>query len=293
MEVWGLRWRLEQNVEWMVPNRKCRAYAYVMPRFINPSRLNPHHLLASTLYRSRFAMKNAYLEAVRASDRCNDLMREMRFRRSSKSLPQIFRDFGSIDGLEIEPDGYADRSVADAQAEDIQCDQQSTLLILFADDALSRYASMLLGSGPSLDPNAGREYGSTYNGVRLTSLLRAGTNAVRHCSEWDERFRTLPYPDINDPRIKKGSADRRALQSIMIIQKAFGLGINELIRDVVSWRIVVTLDGQYGSPGIPPDYERFEKAIILGARDIASSHSPCAAQALEHELAKALDSRAN
>jgi hypothetical protein len=155
-------------------------------------------------------------------------------------------------------------------------------LILFADDALWRYARVLLGKAPSIDPENLREYGAAYGGVKLTTLLRAGTNAIRHVSEWDERFQKLPYPDLS--KLDKTSKDYQPMLSIDIIQRAFGVGRHELIRDVVSWRIVVAVDGLYNSA--KPDYLRFETAIVSAAREIADAGPRESTAMLETELSR-------
>lgn len=68
-----------------------------------------------------------------------------------------------------------DQMYLDAQAEDLQADYQASIVILFADDALQRLAKGLLDKAPGLHPG----YGRAYNGVPLTTLLRACTNALR------------------------------------------------------------------------------------------------------------------
>lgn len=57
------------------------------------------------------------------------------------------------------------------------------------------------------------------------------------------------------------------MESITVIQKAFGIGIHERIRDVVSMRVIIAVDGKLGMQA--PDYVRFESAIIQAAEKIA------------------------
>ena len=252
----------------------------LMPRFILMDRLNPHQLFAATMRRSRYSMQIAYGEAFRASNQCNALVKEALH---AQLDPQDSFPFGSqpaVPESALPEAGYVDRLYSEAQAEDFQADQQSSLLILFADDALWRYARVLLGRPPSIDPADLREYGPEFGGVKLTSLLRAGTNAIRHVSEWDDRFKILPYPELSE--LSKKSTDYQSMQSIDILQRAFGIGRHELIRDVVSWRIVVAVDGLYGTAS--PDYNRFESAIVSAAREIAEAGPSNASALLESEL---------
>lgn len=124
-------------------------------------------------------------------------------------------------------------------------------------------------------------HGPLYRSVHLTSLLRATTNCVRHVSEWEDYpfpYRDLTHAERND--------ERKAIQSIRVLQQAYGLGRHERIRDFVSWHTVVTIDGLYGTN--PPDYQRFENAIVDGARAIAKAVGPEA----EQKLADALQVRA-
>ncbi len=253
-----------------------------MPRFIAIDRLNPHQLFAATLRRSRYSMQIAYGEAFRASNQCNALVNQAL---RTQVDPQDFFPYGEravVPNSALPEVGYVDRLYSEAQAEDIQADRQSSILILFADDALWRYARVLLGKPPSIDPANLREYGAAYGGVKLTSLLRAGTNAIRHVSEWDDRYKRLPYPELS--ALCKKSEDYQPMQSIDILQRAFGIGRHELIRDVVSWRIVVAVDGLYNSA--EADYLRFESAIVSAAREIADAGPRDSASMLETELSR-------
>jgi hypothetical protein len=53
------------------------------------------------------------------------------------------------------------------------------------------------------------------------------------------------------------------------LQHAFGIGRHERIRDLVSMRIIIAVDGHLGNPN-GPDYARLEQALIEGAFDIAA-----------------------
>jgi hypothetical protein len=225
-------------------------------------------------------MESAYLEAWRASNASNALLKE--------ALHLGFLAEGGLDDFSLEALGGDNHSFdpeeqkrvyADAEAEDIQADQQASILILMADDALQRYAGSLFGKAPGLDPG----YGPECRGVRLTTLLRAGTNTLRHVSEWDAMFTTLPYPTF-DFSNKEHQKDLRfqPMRSIQVLQKAFGYAINDFVRGPVSWAVVVSVDGQYGTA--KPDYARFESTLIAAARDIAVAKSSAASKQLDDEL---------
>jgi hypothetical protein len=82
----------------------------------------------------------------------------------------------------------------DAIAEDFQADQQAAPVILTADDALPRFGKQVLKMAPVLKRGFGPRFGATNTPVHLTMLLRAGTNTLRHVSEWDNN------PKLCDPR---------------------------------------------------------------------------------------------
>jgi hypothetical protein len=179
---------------------------------------------------------------------------------------------------------------SNAAAEDFQADHQAAPVILTADDALQRFAKGVYGTAPGLDPGFGPKFGSTNTPVHLTTLLRAGTNTLRHVSEWDGNLKLRgPHPDrpgdpYPDPtKLKEGSTAWLALQNIAVLRRAFGIGKSEPIRDVVSFRVLAAVDRQ-----IPqPSYERFETAVMDAARDIARQHGPPGALArLEAELTR-------
>ena len=72
------------------------------------------------------------------------------------------------------------------------------------------------------------------------------------------------------------------MQSIRVPQQAFGMGITGPIRDVVSMRVLVAVDGQLGTA--PPSYERFEESILTAAREIAGTKGKIATGKLEDAL---------
>lgn len=163
---------------------------------------------------------------------------------------------------------------ANAIAEDSHCDMQATIIVLFADDLLQRFGHRVLGKKVGL-----HGFGPLYRGVHLTSLLRATTNCVRHVSEWEDL--AFPYPE---PAEAKSNDERVAIGNIKVLQTAYGIGKHERIRDFVSWHTVVTVDGLYGTH--PPAYQRFEDALVEGARDIAREGGGTTLPELETALAR-------
>lgn len=255
-----------------------------MSIFLNLERFNPHRLFATVLSRSRLSMTTAYQASFAAHSRCVDLLERHRYGTASLE--------GHLD-FPVYPDGSTtmaptmnredlDGLWVEAVAEDIQADQQAGPVILTADDALQRFAKGVLKKAPGLNPGYGPTYGPSYGPpVHLTTLLRAGTNTLRHVSEWDENPNLrLPYPD--PAVLKPGSAEWQAMQTINVIQRAFGIGKNELIRNPVSSRVLVAVDGQLGTAD--PSYERFEDAVIAAARDIAANASLRAVKDLDEDL---------
>lgn len=241
-----------------------------MSRFVRMEIRDPHVTFATTLRRLQPAIERAYYAAFAASDASNDSLKEYQWALfddsyadeiTGEAFPRIER--GSVDGEAL---------YANAIAEDVHCDMQATVVVLFADDLLQRFAQKVLGRKMGLDG-----YGPLYRGVHLTSLLRATTNCVRHVSEWEDL--SFPYRELKDA---ESNDERKAIQNIEILQKAYGIGKHERIRDFVSWNTVVTIDGLYGTS--PPDYQRFEDALFEGARHIAKVAGP----KMDERLAKVL-----
>ncbi len=231
-----------------------------MSRFVRMEIHDPYVTFATTLRRLRPAIERAYYAAFAASDASNGALKEYRWASfddsyaselMGKMLPRIERD-------------SVDREIlyANAIAEDLHCDMQATVVVLFADDLFQRFAQKVLGKKIGLDG-----YGPLYRGVHLSSLLRATTNCVRHVSEWEDL--PFPYHELKDA---ESIDERKAIQNIEVLQKAYGIGKHERIRDFVSWNTVVTIDGLYGTN--PPDYQRLEDAIVEGARDLAKAAGP-------------------
>ena len=163
-----------------------------------------------------------------------------------------------------------------AEGEDMQADWEASVVVLFADDVLRRYKRRVLPKGRQRE-----SFRPTYNdGVRLTELLWAGGNAIRHVSEWDDDEELVfPYDPAN---IEKGSNQERAWGNIRIFQRAFGKGIHERIREMQSWAVLVTMDGLYGTH--EPDYARIEQTIVKSAREIAEAAGADASEKLETAL---------
>jgi hypothetical protein len=72
------------------------------------------------------------------------------------------------------------------------------------------------------------------------------------------------------------------MENIAVLRRAFGLGKDAPIRDVVSFRVLAGVDQQ-----IPkPSYDRFESAVVEAACDIARHGPSDALPRLEAALAK-------
>jgi hypothetical protein len=231
-----------------------------MSRFlrIDSHQDDPYDLFVRSLRRSRQAIERTYHEAFQASDRCNALLKEVQWVWAQTKDAFEWATFIPTFGGEI-PAARIDNLYKDAQVEDHYCDLQSSIVALFADDQLQTLAEQVLGRRIGLEG-----YGPVYgNGVKLTAMLRATTNAIRHLSEWSD----LKFPYENPATLAARDSSRRQLDNIYVLQRAFGIGINEPIRDVVSWRTIVVIDGLYGTS--PPEYVRFENAVMEAAMDIA------------------------
>lgn len=258
----------------------------LMPRFLKLDTLDPYELFASTMRTSRFAMRNTYAAAFDAHLRCSDLLRKHQW--SQIDTDNVFEQIGLYDsGLPRRPGpsrAELDRMYAQAYAEDLQADHLAGVLLLFADDALQRFAKGVLGVAPGPSNGFGPQYGDHRGKVNLTTLLRAGTNAIRHVSEWDDYpWNTLHprkvYPTLEECTNEK---ERRILENIVVFQKVLGYGIHERIRDVQSMRILIQIDGRFGTED--PDYDRFEEGVLAAAREIASASGPEALFCLQSAL---------
>jgi hypothetical protein len=244
-----------------------------MARFLELERLDPHRGFAKLLSRHRLGMATAYGLAFAAHRRSGELEKRHLWsvmpRWEPIGIPELDLLPGAGDSAD-ERDADLDAIWPMADAEDLQADMQAGLVIVTADELLQRFAKLVLGKRPGLDPGFGPTYGG-FNGaapVHLTTLLRAGTNTIRHVYDWDDRpeLQRLPYPQITE--VGTDRELKMALQNIAILQRAFGIGHYELIRGSQAFRVLVSVDGQLGSnPG--PDYNRFEAAVIDAARAIA------------------------
>lgn len=256
-----------------------------MSLFLKLERLDPYALFATVLRRSRLSMEAAYQASFDAYLRSVALLEEHRY--ASWHHDEAFNFVGLISGAAPAARPAVSRAALDAQwleaiAEDFQCDQQAAPVILFADDTLQRFAKGVFGKALGLAPGFGPAYGPEYAPpAHLTTLLRAATNTLRHVSEWDDNPNLrFPYPDPST--LKKGSPEWQAMQSISVLQRVFGIGKHEPIRDVVSCRVLIQVDGQLGTA--PASYARFEAAIIEAARDIARIGPPQGLSQLEAQL---------
>lgn len=242
-----------------------------MSRFVRLEVHDPYVTFVTTLRRLRPAIERAFYAAFEASDASNEAMREYQWSQFDDSYAEevVGGMMPVITRSAVDPEVLYATSIA----EDSHCDMQATIVVLFADDLLQRFAHRVFGKKIGIDG-----YGPLHRGVHLTSLLRATTNCVRHVSEWEDlRF---PYPELKDVA---DNDERVAIRNITVLQDAYGIGKHERIRDFVSWHTVVTIDGLYGTN--PPDYQRFENALIEGARDIAGRAGGSAPSKLQAALA--------
>jgi len=241
-----------------------------MSSFVKLEWLDPHQLFASRVRLSRHAMKIAYEEAFAAFQRCHALLKDGLWAEFPGDPSGWFYAMATGEAQPAPPrESISDLHYA-AQVEDNLADWQASIVLMFADDALQCFARGVLGKAHQSLHGYGPEYPDTTNRgnpVRLTTLLRAGTNAIRHVSEWDTPAFPFPYPAI--PHCKKLHCQVcQALDNIDVIQRVFGIGIHERIRDAVSMRVLIRVDGQLGTA--LPEYARFEDGLISAAVDIAS-----------------------
>ena len=288
-----------------------------MSGFVRLDGPDPYELFGAQFRRSRFALQTAYDEAFAAWDRRHELLREHELSSGygGAEIPWL-----SAVGAETRtlPKATLDRMWDDALAENVQADSQASIVLLVADDALQRFVRGVLGSERRAE-GYGPAYGAPYKGlVKFTRLLRAGTNAIRHVSEWDDLpwrdYYPWPgggrdvYPPLDDCRQlerearsaldecahpeKRQAADarwrslasmRRAMESIDVFQRVFGIGVNSFVRDPVSFHIITAVDGRLGNG---TSYLRFEAAMLTAAREIATQRGPEAAAKLEEQLAE-------
>jgi hypothetical protein len=288
-------------------------------RFEDPDpsgRPDPYKLFGAQFRRSRLAMETAYDDAFAAWDRRCELMKEHDWSSDYGGMEVPWSDAygGQPPAL---PRADLDRMWDEALAENVLADCQASIVLLVADDAMQRFARGVLGE--NRDPAGyGPAYGAPYKGlVQFTRLLRAGTNAVRHVSEWDDipwndhhpRLGGLAgvYPTLDDcklleskgrlavddcidseqrknaeTRLRIFTSMRRAMESITVFQQVFGLGIGERIRDPVSFHIITAVDGRLGNE---TSYSRFEEAMLAAARDIAAQNGPDSIARLQGQLA--------
>lgn len=274
-----------------------------MSRFLNLGDTEPYRLFGAVLRRSRLGMQEAHRAAFAADARCTELQQEERFVGARQSYGFPFSAFVGDISAEVDPASSAKNSerrddlLAEAQAEDLFADQQSPVLILWADDTLRRFCRGVLKKHPTFTNGYGPLYGSPApqgDPVHLTSLLRAATNTLRHVSEWDDNpelvfpYDKKPLSGTTDEKTDEQKLNEKKAQearrSIKILVRAFGIGKHEPIRDVVSWRTLVAIDGNLGTA--PPDYQRFEDAILIAAREIADEAGQESRSLLETELAR-------
>jgi hypothetical protein len=251
-----------------------------MSLFVKLDETDPYDTFAVLLRRSRLAMERAYIAAFEAHNRCADLLKEHRWQNFSVSDPLGFPVFGLPKGWPPAEVSQADRDAMwlDALTEDFQADQQAAPVVLTADDMLRRFARGVFQKPLTLDAGFGPTFGTER--VPLTALLNAATNTLRHVSEWDE-LRKPPFPYQPAESFDEVSNERRAINNINVLQKAFGIGISGPIREPVSMRVLVAVNAR-GT--VDYSYERFEDAVIATAREMAKGKGPTPLRKLDEAL---------
>lgn len=248
-----------------------------MGSFVRIYTLEPAELLASSLLMSRRNMTRAFDEAFGAYLRCHEILREINW----ESCPQI-DDMLTLGDVEDEARDSYDVSARhyEAQVEDNLADWEASTVLLFGDDVLRTYARSLLGTPEGRLDGFGPWYSDITNSgrpVRFSRLLRAGTNALRHVSEWGEV--PFPYPRPEDcPKWK------RELENIDVINRAFGIAMHGRLTDPISMRVLIAVDRTLGDVDTKPSYIRFEGALVGAARDVAKEAGADAQARLEAAL---------
>jgi hypothetical protein len=218
-----------------------------MTAFVRPSKAPPIELFASMIRFSRPSLEAAYYSAFEAA------------RARNAEMDRFMLD--PLRGVELTHE-EAERSHIEAYRQDIRADQQSMIVLFVLDDSLQRLGRTLLGKAPGI----ARGFGRLYNGVPLTTLLRATTNCVRHVSEWDDN-ENLKYPydvlDETDRDIKM------AIGNIRVLQEALGVGRHENIWAAPCFHVLAILDGKFGTEAA--NYDRLESAVMLAAREIVEA----------------------
>ncbi len=225
-----------------------------MPLFPEIYALGPARRLAVVLERSRPTMRRLHADAFAAMDECRGASRG------------FLAAFGICVTAPLGAPEFVDDSVALTMfAAERRAQALANAMLLLVDDALGSYARRL-----KVEAGIGSTFGPTYNGVHLSSLLRAATNAIRHAAEWADDP-DIPGPD--DPRWNGNDVDRKrharvALRSIRPLCAA--LNLHDRVNDYVSMETLIVVDGLYGSAA-GPEYVRFEAAVVRTARDIADA----------------------
>jgi len=213
---------------------------------------------------NRSPLEEFYNSAMEAADRRNQAMRLMIY-------TEIAGAPANITGIEWvdAPNNvvnYPDTEQLrlEAYVEDKRADLLAALVLLTADNALQRLGRALVDR-----PRLRQGFGPILKSVPLTTLLRATTNCVRHVDEWDEN------PNLHVGYEGSSATDRattQALETIAVLKEALGVGRHERIHQAPSFTVLALIDGKFGTD--PPDYRRFERAILSTAREIISEGNP-------------------
>jgi len=256
-----------------------------MSSFVKLDWLDPYKAFASRLQLSRHAMRLSFDEAFRAYLRCHELLKQELWVNCPVDPAEWLLAEATGESPELIEPGQIQDFHYEAQVEDALADHQASSVLLFVDDALQSLARGLLRKEhKTLDG-----YGPRYEDVRdrskpvaLSTLLRAATNTIRHLSEWDDPKFPFPYPVAGHCK-ESACQVCRAIPNIDVIQRTFGIGIHERLRDVVSMRVLIKVDNRLGSdPG--PSYENFENALIAAAYEVASRAGDVATERFKESI---------
>jgi hypothetical protein len=232
--------------------------------FVELYKPEPVELFVVTMRRNRPALKALFDDAMVAG------------RSFADTSHRSFRT-GGEEGRRLHTLSYTQNVIVDLI---------STPLLLVADDALQRLGGALLGRH-SFD----LAYGPRYHHEKsapLTQLLRAMTNCVRHVSEWnDSKTLTFPYFNEFEPAktARNWKTNKQAMQTIEILHANFGLGANGPITAAPTFMLLKLIEGRFGTPGVVPDYFRFETAIMQAAREMADDSGHAVREEMEQLFA--------
>ena len=264
--------------------------AVSVSRYLRFDPNDPYGTFAWFVGISRLAMRETYDRAFDVYDESIQLERERDFEaaRREASFDAIRSQMlgWSADAFD-EPfidDNELETLHTRAVAQDYHADYLANIPILFADATIQRFGRNVLGKGLGFKEGFGRSYGDHRGRAPYTFVVRAAANAIRHVGEWDDNDWNkygagVVYPALDDA----SNSDRTKIQSIEILQRAMGIGVHERLRDVVSMKTLILIDGLENGKH---SYNRFEDCLLEAAREIAAAAGNQAPELLERQLSQ-------